>query len=302
MRVSKPVVYLSLLIIAVFVGVSYATLINFPETVKNTLKKKVVEDFSAQVDPVKVTTPHEAKKISYSFALISDVHNNTDGLRETVRGINNTNVDFVIGVGDYSNIGTEGELKKIKVELDKLEKPFYVLPGDHDLWNGRDKKNEPKYYFNKIFGDQKKSLSHKGSLIVLLDNADLYYGVEQKELEGALEEINKTKESTVIIISHKAIYHPLTIHRMGYIQEDKVATPYNQALMITDKLTKLIDKKIHLVHGDLHSSSSFKGPSDNILNHTIGALSKEKNFQGPRYAIGDIFEDGSLKIKDITVK
>jgi len=300
LKTTFPIVLIILVPVLILI---YAKNSKIEQSVRDILDKKISEDFlSPKIEPIKTDTPLETKRLEFSFALMSDIHNNTQGTRKAVKKINESGVELVVGLGDYTRVGTEVELINIKNELDNLTKPLYVLPGDHDLWNGRDKKNDPTFYFKKIFGDYKTELKYRNSQIIFIDNADLYGGVEVAKFEKALRDIEENELPSIIIISHKAIYHPLTIHRMGYIQEDIVETPYNQALMLVDKVSKLGNKKVHLIHGDLHSFSRFGGPTDNIINYTIGSLSKEKNFQEPRYAIGEVYSDGSLTMKDIPLE
>ncbi len=88
------------------------------------------------------------------LAILSDVHvtpgNANEGkLREAVAEINATDVDAVMLTGDLTNEGSDEQLRNIKVILDKITHPFYIIPGNHennwsqsacktfnDLWGG----------------------------------------------------------------------------------------------------------------------------------------------------------------------
>lgn len=71
------------------------------------------------------------------FVVVTDTHTgksgNDAGLEEIVADINiNTNVDFVLHAGDISDFGSAAELGEAKRLLDGLNKPYYIIPGNHD--------------------------------------------------------------------------------------------------------------------------------------------------------------------------
>lgn len=53
-------------------------------------------------------------------------------LRIAVDEVNNSNADLVIINGDLTNEGSDLELTNVKSILDKIKKPLYVLPGNHE--------------------------------------------------------------------------------------------------------------------------------------------------------------------------
>lgn len=302
MHIKKYGVVLLLVGVSLTVGALLARYTNLTQEVKTSFKAKLKDDFLDQVTPMQQTKKKDSKVIKFSFALISDVHNNVEGLNLFVSQSNKEDLQFVVGVGDYTNVGTPTELSQIKKSLDNLNAPLYMLPGDHDLWNGRDKTQDPLSDYAAVFGDSPELIVFQGVTFIFIDNADIYNGVNPEKLEAALSNLTQATTSTIIIVSHKAIYHPLTIHRMGFIQEDEIEAVSSQAKRIVGNVTSLTGKNIYMIHGDLHSSSSYRGPNDNILNYTIGALTREKNFQTPRFAIGEVYEDNSLEIRDVPIK
>ncbi len=71
------------------------------------------------------------------LAILSDVHvtpgNANEGkLRDAVAEINETDVDAVMLTGDLSNEGSDEQLRNIKVILDGITHPFYIIPGNHE--------------------------------------------------------------------------------------------------------------------------------------------------------------------------
>jgi len=90
------------------------------------------------------------------FALITDTHigkpGNDLGLATIVADINrNPQLAFVVITGDVSDFGTTAQLRQTKALLDKLNKPYYCLPGNHDTgWS-----ESGGLAFNQLWQDQK---------------------------------------------------------------------------------------------------------------------------------------------------
>ncbi len=71
------------------------------------------------------------------FAWLSDTHvgspTGAEDLGEAVRDINNLEtIDFVIISGDVTEMGSNEELGLARALLDRLRKPYYIIPGNHD--------------------------------------------------------------------------------------------------------------------------------------------------------------------------
>ena len=74
----------------------------------------------------------------FSFAYMSDVHialggKSVEDAEVCVRDINsNPNIAFSIIAGDITEFGTDEEIALAKSIFDKLEKPYYIVAGNHD--------------------------------------------------------------------------------------------------------------------------------------------------------------------------
>lgn len=104
---------------------------------------------------------------SWQFALVSDTHigNETAAadLRNTIKDINaNDSVSFVIISGDITEFGSDRELMLAKQILDSLQKPWYIVPGNHDTKWSESGGNS----FRKIFGAETFSFKHEGILFL----------------------------------------------------------------------------------------------------------------------------------------
>jgi outer membrane protein assembly factor BamB/Icc-related predicted phosphoesterase len=73
----------------------------------------------------------------FRFAWLSDTHigspNAAADFEAAVQDINGTpDIAFVILSGDITEMGSDAEFEQAKGILDRLEKPFYMIPGNHD--------------------------------------------------------------------------------------------------------------------------------------------------------------------------
>jgi outer membrane protein assembly factor BamB len=101
----------------------------------------------------------------FSFALITDTHIGGQGadedLRNSVLDINTIDsIAFVIVSGDVTEFGSDAELRLAKEILDGLDKPWYIVPGNHDTKWSESGANS----FRVVFGGEAFAFSHEGWL------------------------------------------------------------------------------------------------------------------------------------------
>lgn len=100
---------------------------------------------------------------NFKYAHVTDTHVGTatgeEDLRRTVADINQQNdINFVIITGDITEMGTDEELKLAKTILADLNKPYYIIPGNHDTgWS-----ESGGVSFIKNFGYDKFTFDYNG--------------------------------------------------------------------------------------------------------------------------------------------
>lgn len=104
---------------------------------------------------------------TFRFALVTDTHvgggTGLEDLNLTVEDLNqSTNIDFVIFSGDVTEFGSDEELKAAKAVLDRLNLPWYAIPGNHDTNWSESGGNS----FRTVFGSETFSFIHKGLLFI----------------------------------------------------------------------------------------------------------------------------------------
>lgn len=105
----------------------------------------------------------------FRFAVVTDVHikagaeKPTSDLRQSINQINHDDsIDFVLVTGDIADAGDGASLRIAKQELDRLNKPWYILEGNHDQnWS-----ESGCMDFVKIFGYERFHFEHKGIIFI----------------------------------------------------------------------------------------------------------------------------------------
>lgn len=101
----------------------------------------------------------------FRFAVVTDIHINvhaqtpSDDLRQTVAAINSDDsTDFVLVTGDIADAGDGASLRMAHDLLSKLNKPWYIIEGNHDQnWS-----ESGCMDFLNIFGYERFTFEHKG--------------------------------------------------------------------------------------------------------------------------------------------
>ena len=145
-----------------------------------------------------------------TFALLTDTHiskNNkapAEALQEVIKEVNsNPQIEFVLISGDISEEGDFTSLKAAKDLIEGLNKPYYVIPGNHETkWTESGMTD-----FGKIFGYERFKYEHKGLLFLgfntgpLIRMADGH--VAPQDITWLKEELSKVGDKQpVILVTH----------------------------------------------------------------------------------------------------
>lgn len=239
--------------------------------------------------------------VSFSFLLFADSHSENNYLEKALeQGKKKAkNLQFVIGLGDYTEVGTVEELKVAKQVLDSAGVRYFVVPGDHDLWDSRDKKNLATQNFRTVFGSTYQSFIYKNVKFVLIDNADNYLGLSETQIQWLKNELEKAKNkdnvSMVFVFAQKPLYHPSSDHVMG-AQTPKLKDQAKELISL------LKDAGVNeFFAGDIHYFTRYTDQTG-LKMTTLGAVASAKNTQAPRYGLVTIYEDGSYGVEDVEIR
>lgn len=237
--------------------------------------------------------------LKFRFAVIADSHKDMANLSKALIQSKEQGAKFVIGIGDLSDLGTMEELSNTKNEYDKSSLPYYIVPGDRDLWDSRDKKLNPTTNFNQVFGNSYKSFSYEDLRVIMIDNADNYNGLDDLQLKWVEDELNRIKDSNVklvFVVADIPLYHPSPDRYMGKV-EPKLKNQAEHLISIFKRAA--IDE---VLSADAHLYSRYVEPKLGLKMTTVGAVTSDRNLQNPRFVMVDIFEDGSYNIQDIEIR
>lgn len=256
-----------------------------------------VEDNSSSVEPTPKPTPRP--QLLFSFALLADSHTDIPDLQKAVSQINETNPNFVIGLGDYSDVGTVDELRNTKKQFDLLKEPYYILPGDHDLWDSLNKGLKAGANFNAVFGQSYQAFTYQNIGFLLIDDSNNYDGIDKAQAEWINSELQMLKGQhlkDIFVFTHIPLYHPSSDHVVGKADPDLV----KQADYFIDLFKKQGVSEV--IAGDIHFFSQYTEPKTGLKMTTIGAVTSDRNLELPRFATVDVYSDGSYNIKDTQIK
>lgn len=238
--------------------------------------------------------------VQFRFAVISDSHTDYASLGKALAQAKMAGAKFVIGTGDYSDVGTLDELSKSKQKFDSAGLTYYLTAGDHDLWDNRDKKAEPSTNFTQVFGTVPYSaFSYEDVRFILVYNSDNYIGLDEAQLLWIEEELNKLQTQNpklTLVFLHTPLFHPSSDHVMG----KETPKLKNQA----EHLMSIFKRKgvAEVISGDAHFFSRYKEPTNELPMTSVGAVTSVRNPQAPRFVMVDVHEDGSYNISDTEIK
>lgn len=261
--------------------------------IKTLLEEEGAED-GLNTEPVPSSSP-----LMFKFAVLADPHLDTVNLSKALQQAKNSGVKLIIGIGDFSDVGTMEELRAAKLQFDAAGLPYYVIPGDHDLWDSRNKKLAPLTNFKEVFGVSYKSFSYNQVRFILLDNSDNYLGVDKLQFKWIDDELLRAKAEApklTLAFSSIPLYHPSSDHIMGK-EEAKLR---GQAEHLLAALKK--NGVAELFAADIHFFSRYTDPVNNLKMTTVGAVTSVRNPQAPRFVMVDVYQDGGYNVMDTEVR
>lgn len=269
---------------------------------------KFTQDLSSQINQKALPRERQAlgdsttrSSVAFKFMLVADSHSDNVNLRKAIAQAKQTYPDlaFIIGMGDYTEVGTIEEFKAAKKEFDAGGLRYFLLAGDHDLWDSRNKSVSPDNNFKQIFGPLYQAFTFGNYRFLLLDNSDNYQGIgidQQKWITSELEKVKSEGISGLFVFVHEPLFHPSSDHFMGRVEKEVRQQARSLIYQLKDAQVKRV------FSGDIHYFSQYSEPETGIEMVTIGAITVERNPQVPRFAVVNVFEDGSVRVEDVEIR
>jgi predicted phosphodiesterase len=138
-----------------------------------------------------------AEKDSFDFAIISDSHSDYDDLHDVVKWINkNPNIKFTFFLGDQTDLGLKFEFENTLYELEKLNKPYIVIIGNHDYLS------QGKSIFQQIYGNTNFSFSIGNNKFIGFDNIVWENDNKRPEFEWLQNELDDKICKNIFLMMH----------------------------------------------------------------------------------------------------
>lgn len=262
-----------------------------------------------QVAETRPVSP-EAKVAYTRFALVADSHSENANLQKALEVAKERKVDYVVGLGDYTQTGTLNELQAAKEIFDASGLLYFVLPGDHDLWDSRNQGKEPTVNFMEVFGvviepslQTSFDFGYKGVFHLMVDNSDVYQGLSDDDwiwlgevLNGQDSSFSSSERSLpMFVFLHQPLDHPYLDHLMGRASE-KVEGQRKRLLEL------IAHAKINEVFaGDVHQFNRFTQAETGVKMTTVGALAATRNPESPSLVLVTVFSDGSYEVEKVEI-
>ncbi len=312
---------LSLIIFAVLVGGVYSAYKQFsgadplnlsPQSISSNLisKDRLIDltlsllsiDIKGKIIPA--DQPESSKKsikskTSFKFAIVADCHNDNNNLAKALSQAKAGDAKFVIGLGDFSDVGTKAELIDAKKKFDEAGLRYFLTPGDHDLWESRDKNEPPLTNFYSVFGSSFQAFGYGEVRFIILYNSDNYKGLGEEQLKWfkfEMENIKQANPKLVLAFVHEPLYHPSSDHYMGKVTPSLLP----EAKQLIKDLKQAGTKEVFA--GDIHYFTQYSEPETVLHMTTIGAITSGRNVESPRFGLVTVYEDGSYLVEDVEIK
>lgn len=207
----------------------------------------------------------ETKKTELKVAILADVHSDTEELEKILELVKKRGNKLVVIAGDLTIEGKYIELEKIKDVLKNSEIEYLIVPGNHEY----SKKN-----YAEIFGKNYQSLIKGNIKLILIDNS-YWKGLGEEQKKWIENEVSECQILVCVAIMHKPLNNLFSKHVMG--ENNEKAT--EEANWLRQLLISSGVKQIEAGH--LHYASSYE--LEGIRTDIVGAVSRERNNQTPRY-------------------
>lgn len=183
-------------------------------------------------------------------------------LDSVVQSVNaRSEVDFLIASGDITEKGFDEELERAKETLEKLNIPYYIIPGNHDTkWS-----ESGTLKFIELWGDDKFAFTEKGTKFIGLNSGIPWRGggghIAPQDLSWLKEELSNTEKGTEIVF---VVHHPLDKSIDNWYKVTNLLRGYDTELVLCG-------------HGHTNKKMDFNG-LDGVMGRAV--ISKDRDSWG----------------------
>ncbi|MGI5840726.1 MAG: metallophosphoesterase family protein [Patescibacteria group bacterium] len=214
-------------------------------------------------------TVKEAREVR--FAVMADIHLNWSDMEKFLEKAGERGSEFVLVAGDMTSLGTRQETAKAKEMLERGGVSYYAVPGNHDLWWGE---KNGENVFSEYFGREYQSFKTEDNKFILINNGS-EKGLGREQFDWIKEELDECGDYYCVAVMHMPLNHNFSTYVMGEGNEEVSREAKNLLEILRNEGVK------DIIAGHLHYSSSYE--IDGIRTYLVGAVSRNRNTQAPRY-------------------
>ncbi len=157
----------------------------------------------------------------FSFAVFGDNGTINPTFESIIEKINESNVSFVVSVGDITNGKSRKDFVDFKNYLDKnLGTPYYIAVGDNDLTlNSKEERSSED--FISIIGPRNQSFDFKDSHFAIIDSSVESEGIFSGDLDWLEKDLVGRTDQKVFVFTHVPPETPLSSSIFGEPTESK---------------------------------------------------------------------------------
>jgi len=245
------------------------------------------------IPPPLVKIESSKEEPTYIISLFADSHLDLESLKDGVEISKERGANYLIHLGDMSDFGILSDLEATKKILEKSAIPYYVLPGDRDLYLSGEESVLEETEFGKIFGNRLCDSQLLDRLKILCLANSYNYNLLSDDY---LNNFEKNLAVAKILVSAQPLYNPGSNLYMGFYSKDVE----EQGRVLLEKIRSSSVKV--LIAGDTHFFSFYSDEYDSELTYyTLGALTRERNIQQAGFILLEIYDNGRFDVERIII-
>lgn len=234
-------------------------------------QKNVISNQSSVIGNLEI---RKEKSVLLKFAVMADVHNDIDDLKKVLEIEKN---NLVVIAGDLTINGTRSELMNVLVQLGESGVKYVAVPGNHDLY---------KNQWSGVFGKDYQSVKMGNVKLILINNGN-WKGLGEEQKKWIENEAKECQLITCVAVMHMPLWNNFSKHVMG----EYLPTTALEAKWLKEMFLKNNVKTGY--SGHLHYNSEYE--IDGWKTVLVGAISKDRNTQTPRFTEVTVYDDGTIE-------
>lgn len=136
--------------------------------------------------------PPTEKLPTLRFAVIGDTQGRNTIFQSMIPLLNESNVDFLVHLGDMTPSGSSNEYKAFLDTIDSLTIPYFAVPGNHDI------RGSGKDIFDDNFGVPNRYFDYRGWRLIFLDTSSL--GLSTEDMAWLEDTLSQTSLPTFVFM------------------------------------------------------------------------------------------------------